>query len=277
VSDSLQTGQFYGKPSNRVEIGGIVLTEVVHTCARKLPRHTHESAYFGLLLGGSYSENCTHRAIDYQPFTMGFHPPVLTHADEIGACGSRMFCVELRDDFLRRMRPFLTAPQFVPDLCASEATWLALRLFRSFAEGTLESLQLQELCCDMLERVTSSTILAANRNPRQLWLNRAIDLLHARFRDSLTLEEISKQVDIHPIHLSRVFRKRYNCTMADYMNRLRIQFICRALESGWADLASLAADAGFADQSHMGRIFKSYTGQTPAHFRAFFHSIHLPS
>src|ERR1051326_5502640 len=193
-------------------MGGIVLTEVLHSCARRLPRHTHESAYFGLLLGGSYSECCTHRATDYQPFTMGFHPPALTHADEVGACGSRMFCVELRDVYLRRMRPFLTAPQFVPDLCASEATWLALRLFRSFAEGTLQSLQLQELCGDMLEQVTCSAIPAANKEVRPHWLNRAVDLLHARFRDALTLEGISEQVDIHPIHLSRVFRRRYGCT-----------------------------------------------------------------
>lgn len=271
MGSSLQTGQFYGKPRNRVEIAGIVLTEVVHAFGRKLPRHTHESAYFGLLLGGGYSESCTQRVIDYQPFSMGFHPPALTHEDEVGACGSRMFCVELRDDYLRRVRPVLTAPRFVPDLCASEATWLALRLYRSFSEGTLNSLLAEELCGDMLERVTSTAIGAEKAYPR--WLDRALDLLHSQFRDSLTLQEISAQVNIHPIHLSRVFRRRYGCTMAEYMNRLRIQFICRELEAGWADLSRLAADSGFADQSHMCRVFKTYTGQTPARFRAFFHSV----
>lgn len=77
------------------------------------------------------------------------------------------------------------------------------------------------------------------------------------FRESLTLETVAAQVGIHPIHLSRVFRKRYRCTMAEYMNGLRVQFVCRAIERGWADLASIASDAGFADQSHMGRVFKS--------------------
>jgi AraC-like DNA-binding protein len=56
------------------------------------------------------------------------------------------------------------------------------------------------------------------------------------------------------------------------MNRLRVQFACRALAAGWADLAIVAGDAGFADQSHLGRVFKSYTGQTPGKFRSFFHS-----
>ena len=269
MSDSLQTGKFYGATQRRLELGGVVLTEVAHSCGRKLPCHTHESAYFGLLLAGSYSEKCTHRAADYDPFTMGFHPPALTHSDEVGRCGSRMLCVELRDSYLSRTRPFLTAPQFVPDLCASEVTWLGLRLYRSFAEETLGGLELEELCGDMLERVSVSHLREEKSRP--VWLNRALELLHESYRETLTLEEIAAQVGVHPIHLSRVFRKHYGCTMAEFMNRLRVQFVCRELSRDWMDLAIVASDAGFADQSHLGRVFKCCTGQTPGKFRSFFH------
>jgi AraC family transcriptional regulator len=270
MSDALQTGKFYGKTQRRFELGDVVLTEVAHACGRKLPCHTHESAYFGLLLAGSYAEKCAQRAAEYDPFTMGFHPPSLTHSDEVGNSGSRMFCVELRDAYLSRTRPFLTAPQFVPDLCASEVTWLGLRLYRSFASETLGALELEELCGDMLERVSGSRM--SEETARPAWLNRALELLHESFRNSLTLEEIAASLGVHPIHLSRVFRKHYGCTMAEFMNRLRVQYACRALASGWSDLAVVASEAGFADQSHLGRIFKSCTGQTPGKFRSFFHT-----
>lgn len=270
MSDSLQTGQFYGKPQRRIEFGGVVLTELIHQVGRKLPRHTHESAYFGLLLEGSYSERCTHRNAEYAPFTMGFHPPSLTHSDEVGQCGSRMFCIELRDSFLEHVRPFLRAPEFVPDLCASEVTWLGLTLFRHFANGTLSLLHTEELCGDMLERVSGAALNNESNSP--LWLKRALELLHGAYREALTLEEVARQVQIHPIHLSRVFRRLYRCTMAEYQNRLRVQFVCRELQAGWADFACLATDAGFADQSHMGRVFKTCTGQTPGQFRRFIHS-----
>jgi len=273
MSDSLQTGKFYGATKHRLELGGVVLTEIIHASGRKLPSHTHESAYFGLLLAGSYSERCTQRTADYDPFTIGFHPPALTHSDQVGACGSRMFCIELRDDYLDRTRKFLTAPRFVPDLCASELTWLGLRLYRSFATETLGPLELQEICGDMLERVSGAPLVDEKARPQ--WLERALELLHERYRDSLTLEQIAAQLNVHPIHLSRVFRKRHGCTMAEFMNRKRVQFACRALASEWADLATVAADAGFADQSHFGRIFKSCTGQTPGQFRSTFHT-HLP-
>jgi AraC family transcriptional regulator len=270
VSDALQTGNFYGQTNRRAEFGGVVLSEIAHAVGRKLPSHTHESAYFGLLLAGSYSERCTHRLAEYQPFTIGFHPPSLTHSDEVGVGGSRMFCVELRDVYLNRTRPYLTAPRFVPDLCASEVTWLGLRLFRAFADQTLDALELEELCGNMLERVSGASVIEEKSRPA--WLPRAVDLLHASYRESLTLDQIALQVGIHPIHLSRVFRKHFDCSMAEFMNRLRVQFACRALAAGWSDLASVAIEAGFADQSHLGRVFKSCTGQTPGHFRAFFHS-----
>jgi AraC family transcriptional regulator len=270
MSDSLQTGKFYGATKRRFESGGVLLTEVAHACGRKLPSHTHESAYFGLLLAGSYSEKCSHRAAHYDPFTMGFHPPALTHSDEVGRCGSRMFCVELRDSYLSRTRQFLSAPQFVPDLCASQVTWLGLRLYRSFVSETLSPLELQEACADMLERVSGSRIHQEKKRPA--WLNSALELLHESYRESLTLEEIAAQVGVHPIHLSRVFRRHYACTMAEYMNRLRVQFVCRTLAGDSPDLAIVASDAGFADQSHLGRIFKTCTGQTPGKFRSFFQS-----
>ncbi len=268
MSDSLQTGKFYGATKRRIELGGVVLSEIAHACGRKLPSHTHESAYFGLLLAGSYSERCTHRAAEYDPFSMGFHPPALTHSDEIGVCGSRMFCVELRDAYLDRIRPYLTSPRFVPDLCASDVTWLGLRLYRSFVAGTIDSLELEETCGDMLQRVSTSNLTEEKSRPT--WFDRAVELLHDRFRDSITLEEIALQVEVHPIHLSRVFRKHFGCTMSEFVNRLRTQFACRALASGCPDLATIASDAGFADQSHFGRVFKICTGQTPGQFRKFF-------
>ena len=40
----------------------------------------------------------------------------------------------------------------------------------------------------------------------------------------------------------------------------------KAHDSGAPDLAAIAADAGFADQSHMGREIRRVIGMSPAHF-----------
>ena len=267
MSNSLQTGQFYGATQRKLETAGVVLTELHHRVGRKLPQHTHESAYFSLLLDGAYSEQCTHRAAEYDAFTVGFHPPSLTHRDEVGPRGARMLCIELRDDFLERMRRYWTSPQFTPDLCGAETTWLSLKLYRAFRQQTASQLVIEELCADMLERAGRMPLGRETRDPA--WLVRAEELLRESYCESLTLEGIASQVQVHPVHLSRVFRKKWGCTLGEFVHRLRIQFACRQMAEGDLPLGVLAAAAGFADQSHFGRVFKVYTGQAPAEFRAW--------
>jgi AraC family transcriptional regulator len=269
VSANLQTGQFYGATQRRAEGAGLVLSEVTHLHGRKLPEHTHQSAYFGLLLDGGYTERFTQRTTEYGPFTLGFHPPEFTHTDEIGACGSRMFCIEVRDKFWTKVREYLTAPKFIPDLCGAETTWLAVRLYRNFRAGILDAFHMEEICAEMVERCGQTTV--SNETSSPAWLERAMELLRGSFRNPLTLDEIARQIGMHPIHLSRVFRKKYGCTMGEYVNRLRVQFACAEMSRGWPALNELALAAGFADQSHMGRVFLSRVGETPAKFREFLH------
>jgi AraC family transcriptional regulator len=270
MSAILQTGQFYGATQKRVDAAGLVLTEIRHTQGRKLPVHTHQSAYFGLLLDGGYTERFTQRATEYGPLTLGFHPPSLTHEDEIAPCGSRMFCIEVRDEFWQRTRNLLTKPKFTPDLCGRKTTWLGLQLYRAFRAGTIDALQIEEICGEMLEGCARVNLSEEKTTPG--WLAKAVDLLHGTFRTQITLDAIASELHLHPIHLSRVFRKKYGCTMGEYVNRLRVQFACAKMSQGWPALDELALEAGFADQSHMGRMFKSIVGETPARFRQFLHN-----
>jgi AraC family transcriptional regulator len=269
VSANLQTGQFFGATQRRMEAAGLVLTEITHRQGRKLPEHTHQSAYFGLLLDGGYTERFTQRTTEYSAFTLGFHPPEFTHIDEIGACGSRMFCIEVREQFWKKTREYLTAPNFTPDLCGAETTWLGVRLYRGFRAGMLDAFQVEEICSEMIERCGQTNVNGERSTP--VWLDRAMEMLRGSFRTPLTLDGIAKELDLHPIHLSRVFRKKYGCTMGDYVNRLRVQFACAEMSRGWPALNELALAAGFADQSHMGRVFKGTVGETPARFREFLH------
>jgi AraC family transcriptional regulator len=48
---------------------------------------------------------------------------------------------------------------------------------------------------------------------------------------------------------------------------VRIEFARRQLAVSGAALGDIAVAAGFCDQSHFSRLFKRYTGQTPAEYR----------
>lgn len=102
---------------------------------------------------------------------------------------------------------------------------------------------------------------------RPRWLERARDILEAEFHDSISLTRVAEAVDVHPVHLARVFRKHLRCTPGEYVRHLRIDFACRELSQSDASLVEIALAAGFAHQAHFSRVFKAQTGMTPSEFR----------
>jgi AraC family transcriptional regulator len=50
---------------------------------------------------------------------------------------------------------------------------------------------------------------------------------------------------------------------------LRVEWAAAEILSGHRSLAEIAAEAGFADQSHFTRVFRRQVGVTPGEYRAF--------
>jgi AraC family transcriptional regulator len=75
-------------------------------------------------------------------------------------------------------------------------------------------------------------------------------------------------VGVHRVHLARRFRQHFGCSTTEYLRHLRVRAAAAALASTETPLATVALDAGFADQSHLCRTFKGETGLTPGAFRA---------
>ncbi len=61
----------------------------------------------------------------------------------------------------------------------------------------------------------------------------------------------------------------HGCSVGEYVRRRRLEYVRRKLVDLELPLAQIAIDAGFADQSHLTRIFKRFTGMTPGRYRTF--------
>jgi AraC-like DNA-binding protein len=82
-----------------------------------------------------------------------------------------------------------------------------------------------------------------------------------------SLPELARALAVSPHHLSRVFRSVCGHSIARHRMRLRSRIAVERLSAGELDLARLAADVGFADQSHLCRVLRSETGTTPSALR----------
>jgi AraC-like DNA-binding protein len=86
-------------------------------------------------------------------------------------------------------------------------------------------------------------------------------------RPDTSLPELSRELAVSPHHLSRIFRTHTGETIARHRMRLRVREALERLARGERELARLARDVGFVDQSYLCRVVRAETGATPAALR----------
>ena len=101
------------------------------------------------------------------------------------------------------------------------------------------------------------------RNP----MPRVLAYLRRNSANRITLEDAAAQAHLSPSYFSRLFRQRTGRTFSDYVSRLRVEHAKLLLCAPEMDMAQIATQAGFYDQSHFTRTFKVVTGVTPGAFR----------
>ena len=267
MRNSLQSGQFYGEVSQRSALPGLVLTETLYSPHLHIPPHSHENAYFCFILGGAYTEvygNKTRRCV---PFTLAFHPPAELHSENFEDTEVRSFNVEVGPSAISRVREYSPILDRSVHLQGGMPSMLALRLYKEFlALDALSPLAIEGLILELI--VAASRRRSGNiRRRSDSWLKRAKDLIHARFTESLTLDEVAEVAGVHPVHLAREFTRAFGCTIGNYIRQLRTEHACRALIETDKPLREIALDAGFFDQSHFCRVFLKFTGTTPREYR----------
>ncbi|MFI5484758.1 helix-turn-helix domain-containing protein [Micromonospora echinaurantiaca] len=77
---------------------------------------------------------------------------------------------------------------------------------------------------------------------------------------------LARALGVSPYRLSRSFQALVGVPLTRYRNRLRVGRALDLLAAG-ADLATVAAELGFADQAHLTRTVRAQLGQTPGRLR----------
>ena len=256
-SDRLPAGRYYGRVGARVESALAVVADVVHAAPRALPLHDHALDYFCMLVRGRYVETIAGRTFDYAPYQVGFHPAGVPHVDCVGAHGGRFLCLELRRDVLDAAGLRL---RNLPSMLPGEAALPLVGLWNGLRAGTLTPLVLDSVAFEMCAPSPSRAAELA----RPPWLLRCLALIADACEEPWNVDAAARAVGIHPVHLSREFRRRFGRTFGECLLRARVRAACVRMVTERESLAATAAHAGFADHSHFCRVFKAVVGCTPS-------------
>jgi len=259
----LRGGEFYSPVKARLLADDVLLSELQPHGSCRIPRHQHELAYVTVVLCGDYREGDYGRMQDLPPFTAVFNPSGIEHVTAIGPAGASLFTIEMRHEPLRQLAVRLPLQTEFDRGCGA-LLLPALRLYGAFKTNTLEPLVRESYVLEMLGAIAGFTP-SEKSTPR--WLNRVKERMQEQLGDNLRMRELADDAGVHPVHLARVFRFYEGQTPGSYFQRVRVRAACHQLRKQDYPLAIIAAECGFADQSHFTRVFRKFTGNTPAQFR----------
>jgi AraC family transcriptional regulator len=212
--------------------------ETRHAANDTLATHRHHAAYAALVIEGSYVETCSDGPVHCTPGSLVLHPAFHLHGNRFGGRNARVLNLrlghELGDHKTRVLR--------VADL--RSARNIFARDPESFSALLIEA--------------------SPGEMPQLPHWQRAFVAALSEGDESIGC--IAARVDVSVAHASRAIGKSHGMSPQSLRREFRWQRALGLL-GGTQSLASIAAQTGFADQSHFTRTTRAFTGMSPAALR----------
>ncbi len=103
--------------------------------------------------------------------------------------------------------------------------------------------------------------------PRDPRLRKAVFLMERNLKTPLSLQDLSRRINISSRQLARLFKCQYDETITQHYRMLRLTYACYLLESTEQTLEQIAQVCGFTDASHMNRLFRGKFSMLPSEYR----------
>ena len=259
----LTPNEHYRGRAERIRwVGKFLVCRYYYAPGMHLDRHVHSGPFISVGIGGCYQEGCGRAMVTCKPGIALYHPPEELHSNCFDS-GATILMLDLAEAAREAGVVDRLSPQRLEFAAAS---CLARQICREFVETCPTSdLIIESLAFELL----ADCLCSSRRGPRRTppWLAAIVEIANDRFSDSLGLAEAAQMVGIHPMHLAREFHRRFGCTFGEFLRRVRLSRAQAQLRRTKNSIAEIAMECGFADQSHLTRLFAKAFGTTPARYR----------
>ncbi len=244
----------------------VAIREVFYPKGHAVGPHSHERPHLGLVLRGE----CCHlvgraREDKCAPGELHYLPAGEKHSFEFYR-GIRCMLLQIENPVLERWKDYVNLESRPGKQAGMVFHSIAQRLaWECQQDDDLSPLAVECLVLEALVEMKRSKRLPDSAPP--VAVLRARELIHDRSSGPLRLTDIASQVEMHPAHLAREFRRFVNCSMSEYLRQIRVQKAQALLQGSSAPLSEISQMCGFYDQSHFAKCFRQIVGASPLAYK----------
>jgi AraC family transcriptional regulator len=246
-------------------IGAFKFVQHSYPQVAKKDRHAHSWLHLSVVQEGYYGRKLGSAFKTYGPGAVSFLPTNEEHED-LYAPGSKCLHIVIPSGVEEALVRAFSTQGFPTEIPLLVSARFSVALHREFTFRNEQSALVTEaLLLDLISRHANIRIERSSHRPP--WMDWLLEYLDGTFQDDWSLETIAREMCVHPVYLCRAFSEHFHCTLGEYIRELRTLRAWQLIGLGHASIAGVASHSGFADQSHLNRVFRRRFGVSPGEYR----------
>lgn len=251
----LERSRYLGNNIHNYSSGGLTVSETAYHQKVFEGWHYHENHHITFIVKGGNLEQRKQTEMEARPGTVLWYNEGELHRNQHTQHPSRNINLEIEASFLAKHHLSFSQLQHSPAL--------KLSLLKIYQES-----KIGDQCSNASIETTLLSLFGGERSKNTPpWIIQLEDLLHSRWNENLSLQELSTLINIHPVTISKYFPRYFSCTLGEYMRKVKVEKAVDLIKQEQMSLTALAYHCGFFDQSHFIRAFKTYTGFRPKEYQ----------
>lgn len=228
--------------------------------------HYHENPHLTFILRGDVIEGTKKEVLHCSAGNLLFHGAFEPHYNRKLEGSATCLHIDFAQDYLNDFAPQRNRLRGIFGIRNPGIKFSCYKLFsEAVISDDLSEPSIHGLSLEILWQLFVDEEMASI--PRPSWVGRLEEILRCSCSEKLPLEQLARELNIHPVHLSRSFSRYFRCTLGEYVRKLRVERSLAFMSRRSLSLTEVAVTCGFADQSHFTRSFKEIIGVTPSTYR----------
>lgn len=242
----------------------LLVEQVEYPPGLYMPPHTDEVSRISIILDGLMNESTDFEDIEAKAGGLVIKPKTTVHENTFSRKPVSLLTICFRDETL--FSRYFTNWQYIQH---PKRYVEAIRLWTELRHAKND----QEIEKSLGRFATTGLPHKTGAGNTQFWVEQLKDLLTENLSETEFIYLISKKLSLHRVYAGKIFKRRYGISPSEFRKYSRVAAAFFDLLFTKKSLAAIAFDAGFSDQSHMNRHFRSYAGCTPGGFRQMMNGV----